>query len=596
MNCDSISNTLSLIKLGQDPFPGLPVSIDNFEKVSIVSFLSHFHADHYKEIERFYHGKRIYCSEVTKKLAELRFPFLCKNLVGIPLNLPTFISIVDDDDAPTQESKEGSPLKLIVTLYESNHCPGSVMFHFEFPKLDFPPTATESQFIIKRKLPCHSLLYTGDFRFEDKFLERQDILEMFEQLKEKKIEKCYVDSTFWDPIYQGIPSRWDAFVEINQIIHQRIHSLKSNQEKFKRIGDFSTIKRTLRVFLNCETLGAEILVYWIHQEFPQLKFQVDEKKFSPHRLKELRNLDVIQNLVVFFDSSKSLLSKTEASDLINYNLKEGHNDDVNIQFTLTSKAGIDDVASCISNSNSSNSNDDILLFRASAQWRKMDYMNVYNTMPLKSSNFSSNSLDNKDSYDEDNGASDFDEHNKMDFEEDEIWPGTYQQDSDKILTWDKAIRRRGNVYYVMFSMHASVDEVRKFVQLIKPNTVFSIANGNIRKNQELKILKELNQMVISSPITDLKLLAKSSSDCHQQVKYHKDSVMSKDFFVLGSKKRIQNVMIHNKIDNNDGCLKTSSRYYGNVINKNNNLDDENVVSTWIDLESEKYFKKMKYFN
>lgn len=47
-------------------------------------------------------------------------------------------------------------------------------------------------------------------------------------------------------------------------------------------------------------------------------------------------------------------------------------------------------------------------------------------------------------------------------------------------------KKKGNVYYVIFSMHSSLSELKTFISLVQPKEIFSIRNTNIN----LSILRE----------------------------------------------------------------------------------------------------------
>lgn len=87
------------------------------------------------------------------------------------------------------------------------------------------------------------ILYTGDFRFEN-----LDTFEStFQFLESKRIQKCYLDTTFCDEFYLNFPTR---DVSIQQII-----TLIKKQEK------------DVQVYLALDMLGTEPIITAIANTF-----------------------------------------------------------------------------------------------------------------------------------------------------------------------------------------------------------------------------------------------------------------------------------------------------------------------------------------
>ena len=76
--------------------------------------------------------------------------------------------------------------QLRVMAIPVNHCPGSVMFHFE--------TLNSSGDSVTRRI-----LYTGDFRFEDQPLTSLVGLHSTTTLRPLDIDEMYLDTTFCHP-------------------------------------------------------------------------------------------------------------------------------------------------------------------------------------------------------------------------------------------------------------------------------------------------------------------------------------------------------------------------------------------------------------
>ena len=163
--------------------PNTPIAVDFWSirrcPHSSVFFLSHMHTDHTAGLTSSWNTYRIYCSDVTRKLAIAKLGLRSELVVGLPLDEPMTINL----DEIGEEM-------MTVTLIDANHCPGSVMFVFEgyFGRI----------------------LYTGDFRFCERFLTHS-------ATKGKKFDVLYLDNTYCDPKC-AFPSRSSATMTIMEII------------------------------------------------------------------------------------------------------------------------------------------------------------------------------------------------------------------------------------------------------------------------------------------------------------------------------------------------------------------------------------------
>ena len=165
--------------------PDTPIVVDLWKRMSNPSskyyFLSHMHSDHTQGLSASWRWP-IYCSPVTAKLLVEKFQ-IEKHLVR-PLELNTFHIIRLD-----QTGKE----TMTVTLFDANHCPGSVMFLYEgyFGRI----------------------LYTGDFRYDPMTFPASYVG------PEQPVDKLYLDNTFNNPRYQ-FPSRSQCKKTILEILNQ----------------------------------------------------------------------------------------------------------------------------------------------------------------------------------------------------------------------------------------------------------------------------------------------------------------------------------------------------------------------------------------
>lgn len=208
----------------QKLFNSLGVTIDNFKDTkSPFYFLSHFHSDHYEGISlKLFQNtnKLIYCSELTGNLLYKAFKIPKKSIQTLTLGVKHQISLQNK--------------KIFVTLFNANHCSGSVMFLFE---------NIETR---------EKILYTGDFRFEDyvltEFMDEEIINEI------KNVEKIYIDTTFCDSFYEYLPSR-------NETINVICNLIDKHQGK---------------VYILTEVLGSECIILALYHKYHQ-KFYIDPK-------------------------------------------------------------------------------------------------------------------------------------------------------------------------------------------------------------------------------------------------------------------------------------------------------------------------------
>lgn len=131
---------------------GRPFLVDTFDGRENIHFLTHFHADHYKGLSSKTPGP-IYCSELTRALLLRKFSSLPPSLViPLPLNSSTLVEGVE------------------VTAFDANHCPGSVSLIFKTPAL--------------------TILHTGDFRCDHRFLQRSS------RFLQQHFDYVYMDNTY----------------------------------------------------------------------------------------------------------------------------------------------------------------------------------------------------------------------------------------------------------------------------------------------------------------------------------------------------------------------------------------------------------------
>ncbi|KAL0482397.1 5' exonuclease Apollo [Acrasis kona] len=219
--------------------PNTNIAVDSFlVKNAVAYFLSHAHSDHHVGLSGKFFQKddkrKIYCTELTKTLISAKCPQLSGYFEVLNMNEERVLFF------------DGVPIH--VTPLNANHCPGSVMFLFESNH--------------------GTTLYTGDFRFE-----REDLSEnSFSFLKDKKIDKIFLDSTFCDPMFEHLPTR-------RQSIDAVINFLQKDNSQI--------------VYLAFDMLGTEPLLIAIAQHF-NVKLYVDKKAFPANRFREMMSLTFLK--------------------------------------------------------------------------------------------------------------------------------------------------------------------------------------------------------------------------------------------------------------------------------------------------------------
>ncbi|XP_064029651.1 5' exonuclease Apollo [Pogoniulus pusillus] len=185
--------------------PGTPIAVDfwSLRRASgaRLFFLSHLHSDHTVGLSSTW-SRPLYCSPVTARLLHLR------------LQVPTcWIRPLEVGQSHVLGENE----KVTVTLLDSNHCPGSVMFLFEGT--------------------FGTILHTGDFRYSRAMRDEP-------VLRGRHIDRLYLDNTYCHPRW-ALPSRQHA-------TRQAIHLIRTHPRHLVVIGLYSLGKETLLVDLALE--------------------------------------------------------------------------------------------------------------------------------------------------------------------------------------------------------------------------------------------------------------------------------------------------------------------------------------------------------
>ncbi|XP_033232136.1 protein artemis-like isoform X2 [Belonocnema kinseyi] len=181
-----------------EEIPG--ISVDRFENKENLSasvyFLSHCHSDHMKGLHNFFienlekKNKFLYCSEISKAILNAKSNLVKSDMIkGLSALSPVVIGF---------NREKGTTVFVTVTLIPAGHCPGSVMFLFEYNE--------------------KKILYTGDFRINANDFAKIKPLHDCDgkNLYPKKFDKIYLDTTFLRLEYFKIPTRKESVDEIRK--------------------------------------------------------------------------------------------------------------------------------------------------------------------------------------------------------------------------------------------------------------------------------------------------------------------------------------------------------------------------------------------
>lgn len=194
------------------------ISVDRFELSNLnssVFFLSHCHTDHMHGLSTTYlrqNLKRdnvtIYASPISVLILSNLYPDISSKLKNIEINTPILIKI------PEKEENY-----ITVTSIPAGHCPGSVMFLFETNE--------------------KNILYTGDFRLNPSDLIKfKGFFETPGQII--KIDKVYLDTTFFNKSYEYFPPRDECVEIICRLINEWISLSKKHCVKIQNSANYGS--------------------------------------------------------------------------------------------------------------------------------------------------------------------------------------------------------------------------------------------------------------------------------------------------------------------------------------------------------------------
>lgn len=169
---------------------------------SSVYFLSHCHTDHMEGLDnltnlRLINGNHeaftLYTSPVSAEILKRLRPGIASKVKPLDIEVPTLI--------PVKEKF------VCVTLIRAGHCPGSVMFLFEHEK--------------------KIILYTGDYRIHKNDFRKFNAFK-YPSGALKRIDKIYLDTTFFFKCYPFFPSRQTCVKEVCNIIREWLEQSKNH--------------------------------------------------------------------------------------------------------------------------------------------------------------------------------------------------------------------------------------------------------------------------------------------------------------------------------------------------------------------------------
>lgn len=210
--------------------------------------LSHYHGDHYQNLQREqkYRGPaKIHCTPVTARLLrnvhQVRKEFVVEHEYG-----STFRHLIVQQQKKRDTTIKGSNNYANITFYDANHCPGACIILIELEDGE----------------TTH--LHTGDMRYHPRF---QSYPLLSKSTKQRKLDLVYLDTTYCHPKHDFLAQE-DA---VDSIASQTQQVLSGNSHR-------DSPQKAL-VLLSCYSIGKEKVLYEASKRSKQLIY-VSEKKWK----------------------------------------------------------------------------------------------------------------------------------------------------------------------------------------------------------------------------------------------------------------------------------------------------------------------------
>ncbi|NXV75795.1 DCR1B exonuclease, partial [Atlantisia rogersi] len=229
--------------------PGTPIAVDFWSVrragAARLFFLSHMHSDHTVGLSSTW-SRPLYCSPLTARLLHRRLQVGAPGSArpGLPARPPGLTA-----RAPQVPTRWIRPLEVgqshvlgeevTVTLLDSNHCPGSVMFLFEgaFGTILYTGRGRAPR-PPPWPVPCADCpVLAGDFRYSS-------TMQAEPALRGRRIDRLYLDNTHCHP-HRALPSRQRATC-------QAAHIIRTHPQHRVVVGVYSLGKEALLVDLAVE--------------------------------------------------------------------------------------------------------------------------------------------------------------------------------------------------------------------------------------------------------------------------------------------------------------------------------------------------------
>ena len=217
--------------LSREPLPGTNIYVDFFSgKRGAIYILSHCHTDHMCGLKRGWDNGKLYCSEVTSHLLDLKG---VTGACGMPYDTP--FKVIDNICRQTR----------LVTLVNAGHCPGSAIV------------------IVEDEASGVACVNTGDFRVYPGLFANPTLQRI--SRGDVQLQHLFIDGSWADAAFPTLPTKQDSVDTLIAFV------MKHCPEE--------------RIALHSHGLGDEALLEGIVAEFPGERILVmDANRFKALRI------------------------------------------------------------------------------------------------------------------------------------------------------------------------------------------------------------------------------------------------------------------------------------------------------------------------